>query len=99
MSIQSTDHLARLGYVLPEESHLQVRRLGSFIQLLARLAQPRTRAEELIEPPDLDMDALAFGLELLAGQVEQVAGTATWSRVVVMPIRGGAADAAIREER
>jgi hypothetical protein len=86
MSRQSTDHLARLGYFLPEESHLQLRRLASFIQLFARLAQPRTRAEELIEPPELDMDALAFGLELLAGQVEQVVATTSWGPSQRMPV-------------
>ncbi|MBB4130430.1 hypothetical protein GGR62_001184 [Xanthomonas campestris] len=49
-----------------------MQQLRDHMRFLARLAQPRTRAEEQLRQPAICMDELAFCLELLAEQVNQV---------------------------
>lgn len=60
------------GYFLPEESQFRLVRLSDHFRFLARLAQPRTQAEERAAEPKVRMDELAFCLELLADQVDLV---------------------------
>ncbi|WDJ99239.1 hypothetical protein JH262_06300 [Xanthomonas campestris pv. incanae] len=60
------------GYYLPEGAQYRLQQLRDHMRFLARLAQPRTRAEEQLRQPAICMDELAFCLELLAEQVNQV---------------------------
>ncbi|WDK30854.1 XAC0095 family protein [Xanthomonas campestris] len=60
------------GYYLPEGAQYRLQQLRDHMRFLARLAQPRTQAEEQARQPAICMDELAFCLELLAEQVGQV---------------------------
>lgn len=60
------------GYYLPEGAQYRLQQLRDHMRFLARLAQPRTRAEEQARQPAICMDELAFCLELLAEQVGRV---------------------------
>ncbi|KHL57547.1 XAC0095 family protein [Xanthomonas cannabis] len=60
------------GYYLPEGAQYRLQQLRDHMRFLARLAQPRTRAEEQARQPAICMDELAFCLQLLAEQVNQV---------------------------
>lgn len=52
--------------------HVHVEQAVEGLRFLARLAAPRTRAEEQAPQPAIRMDELAFCLELLADQVRLV---------------------------
>ncbi len=60
------------GYFLPEDSQFRLVKLRDHVQFLARLAQPRTQAEERAAEPKVRMGELALCLELLADQVDVV---------------------------
>ncbi|MEA9905015.1 hypothetical protein VDG44_10675 [Xanthomonas campestris pv. raphani] len=60
------------GYYLPEGAQYRLQQLRDHMRFLARLAQPRTQAEEQARQAAICMDELAFCLELLAEQVSQV---------------------------
>ncbi|MFA1733406.1 XAC0095 family protein [Xanthomonas campestris] len=60
------------GYYLPEGAQYRLQQLRDHMRFLARLAQPRTQAEEQLRQPAICMDELAFCLQLLAEQVNQV---------------------------
>lgn len=66
------------GYFLPEESQFRLERLGNYINFLARLARPRTPAEEQAATPEIRMGELAFCMELLAEQVNLVLREVSW---------------------
>ncbi|MEA9732639.1 XAC0095 family protein [Xanthomonas campestris] len=57
---------------MPEGAQYRLQQLRDHMRFLARLAQPRTQAEEQARQPAICMDELAFCLELLAEQVGQV---------------------------
>lgn len=60
------------GYFLPEESQFRLVRLSDHVKFLARLAHPRTQAEERAAEPKVCMGELAYCLELLADQMDLV---------------------------
>ncbi|WP_372393257.1 XAC0095 family protein [Xanthomonas sp. NCPPB 3582] len=60
------------GYYLPEQAQYRLQKLGDHMRFLARMAEPRTRSEEQAPRAAIRMDELAFCLELLAEQVQQV---------------------------
>ncbi|MEA5123212.1 XAC0095 family protein [Xanthomonas floridensis] len=60
------------GYYLPDGAQYRLQQLRDHMRFLARLAQPRTQAEEQLRQPAICMDELAFCLQLLAEQVNQV---------------------------
>ncbi|AEQ95422.1 XAC0095 family protein [Xanthomonas oryzae pv. oryzicola] len=60
------------GYYLPEGAQYRLQQLRDHMRFLARLAQPRTQAEEQARQPAICMDEVAFCLELLAEQVGRV---------------------------
>lgn len=66
------------GYYLPEGAQYRLQQLRDHMRFLARLAQPRTPAEELARQPAICMDELAFCLELLAEQVTQAMAQVQW---------------------
>lgn len=63
---------ANAGYYLPEHAQYRLQQLRDHMRFLARLAQPRSRTEEQARQPAICMDELAFCLQLLAEQVNQV---------------------------
>jgi hypothetical protein len=66
------------GYFLPEESQFRLVRLGEFITFLARLAQPRSVAEEREAAPKVRAGELAVCMELLAEQLDMVLREVSW---------------------
>ncbi|XQA63984.1 XAC0095 family protein [Xanthomonas sacchari] len=72
MSYDRLDDEDMPGYFLPEESQFRLARLSDHVRFLARMAQPRTQAEERAAEPKVRMGELAFCLELLADQVDLV---------------------------
>ncbi|MEA9490285.1 XAC0095 family protein [Xanthomonas campestris] len=72
MSDVVRDAQSHPGYYLPEGAQYRLQQLRDHMRFLARLAQPRTQAEEQARQPAICMDELAFCLELLAEQVGQV---------------------------
>ncbi|MBN6149357.1 hypothetical protein JR065_03325 [Xanthomonas sp. AmX2] len=78
MSDYSVDDLEMPGYFLPEESQFRLARLANQLNFLARLARPRTPAEEQAATPEIRMGELAFCMELLAEQVNLVLREVSW---------------------
>ena len=66
------------GYYLPEGAQYRLQQLRDHMRFLARLAQPRTQAEERARQPAVCMDELAFCLGLLADQMTQVLLQLRW---------------------
>lgn len=66
------------GYFLPENAQYRLQQLRDHMRFLARLAQPRTQAEEQARQPAICMDELAFCLELLADQMTQALKQVQW---------------------
>lgn len=77
---------ANAGCYLPEHAQYRLQQLRDHMRFLARLAQPRTQAEEQARQPAICMDELAFCLELLAAQVTQVLEEVHWSAVVAREV-------------
>ncbi|WDJ94949.1 XAC0095 family protein [Xanthomonas campestris] len=70
------------GYYLPEGAQYRLQQLRDHMRFLARLAQPRTPAEEQARQPAICMDELAVCLELLATQVTHVLEEVQWPAAV-----------------
>ncbi|MCC8475295.1 hypothetical protein LN458_15015 [Xanthomonas arboricola] len=66
------------GYYLPEGVQYSLQQLRDHMRFLARLAQPRTQAEEQLRQPAICMDELAFCLELLADQMTHALKQMQW---------------------
>lgn len=66
------------GYYLPEGAQYRLQQLRDHMRFLARLAQPRTQAEEQARQPAICMDELAFCLELLADQMTYALKQVQW---------------------
>ncbi|AKU49292.1 XAC0095 family protein [Xanthomonas arboricola pv. juglandis] len=66
------------GYYLPEGAQYRLQQLRDHMRFLARLAQPRTQAEERARQPAICMDELACCLELLAEQVTKALAQVQW---------------------
>jgi len=78
MSDYRADDLEMAGYFLPEESQFRLVRLGEFIKFLARLAEPRSVAEEREAAPKVRAGELAVCMELLAEQLDMVLRDVSW---------------------
>ncbi|MDY4282012.1 hypothetical protein [Xanthomonas sp. LF06-19] len=78
MSEYRTDDLEMAGYFLPEESQFRLVRLGEFVKFLARLAEPRSVAEEREAAPKVRAGELAVCMELLAEQLDMVLREVSW---------------------
>lgn len=100
MSTHESNDLQLSGYFLPEESQQRLARLSEHIDFLSRLAQPRTRDEELDAAPEVAMAELATCLALLAEQADLVLETAVWrprERSRAVEAEAGAEDAGMSE--
>lgn len=78
MSEYRADDLEMAGYFLPEESQFRLVRLGELIKFLARLAEPRSVAEEREAAPKVHAGELAVCMELLAEQLDMVLREVSW---------------------
>ncbi|CAD7738543.1 hypothetical protein LMG31886_31760 [Xanthomonas hydrangeae] len=78
MSDVVRDAQSHPGYYLPEGAQYRLQQLRDHMRFLARLAQPRSRAEEHARQPVIRMDELACCLELLAEQVTQALAQVQW---------------------
>ncbi|MBB5767242.1 XAC0095 family protein [Xanthomonas euroxanthea] len=78
MSEVVRDAQSHPGYYLPENAQYRLQQLRDHMRFLARLAQPRTQAEEQARQPAICMDELAFCLELLADQMTQALKQVQW---------------------
>ncbi|MEA0761730.1 hypothetical protein VDP62_14310 [Xanthomonas campestris pv. campestris] len=78
MSDVLRDAQSHPGYYLPEGAQYRLQQLRDHMRFLARLAQPRTQAEEQARQPAIRLDELACCLELLAEQVTQALAQVQW---------------------
>ncbi|MBB4756982.1 hypothetical protein XarjCFBP7653_14890 [Xanthomonas arboricola] len=78
MSDVVRDAQSHPGYYLPEGAQYRLQQLRDHMRFLARLAQPRTQAEEQARQPAICMDELAFCLELLADQMTHALKQMQW---------------------
>ncbi|WP_254458832.1 XAC0095 family protein [Xanthomonas sacchari] len=78
MSEYRTDALEMAGYFLPEESQFRLVRGGDFIKFPARLAEPRSVAEECEAAPKVRAGEMAVCMELLAEQLDMVLREVSW---------------------
>ncbi|MXV09049.1 MULTISPECIES: XAC0095 family protein [unclassified Xanthomonas] len=76
------------GYFLPEGSQFRLAKLRDHVRFLARLAQPRTQAEERAAEPKVRMSEMALCLELLADQVDLVLGALSYPAQRTDTMRG-----------
>ena len=88
MSEYRADDLEMSGYFLPEESQFRLVRLGEFIKFLARLAEPRSVAEEREAAPKVRAGELAVCMELLAEQLDMVLREVSWPAQRQFPLSG-----------
>ncbi|QWM98879.1 hypothetical protein DGN21_05695 [Xanthomonas sp. MLO165] len=78
MSDVVRDAQSHPGYYLAEDAQYRLQQLRDHMRFLARLAQPRTQAEEQARQPAICMDELAFCLELLADQMTHALKQVQW---------------------
>ncbi|MFC3278203.1 XAC0095 family protein [Xanthomonas fragariae] len=78
MSDDVRDAQSHSGYYLPDGAQYRLQQLRDHMRFLARLAQPRTQAEEQLRQPAIRMDELACCLELLAEQLTQALAQVRW---------------------
>ncbi|MES2311337.1 MAG: hypothetical protein V4566_03490 [Pseudomonadota bacterium] len=78
MSKFDSDDLETMGYFLPEDSQLRLKKLREHAEFLSHLAQPRTADEEQEWIPEIRVGEVAICLELLAEQVELVLDDLSW---------------------
>ena len=96
MSKLTTEDRGEVGYFLPEDGQVRLRKLHQHIEFLSRLAEPRVDEEE--DGPEIDHPALAGCLELLAEQVQQVLDTVSWPARLQEKTQAGAVRAEADDE-
>ena len=87
MSTFDSDDLETMGYFLPEDSQLRLKKLREYVEFLANLARPRTSVEEKECYAEIRPGEVAVCLELLEEQIAQVLNELSW------PAERGEADA------
>jgi hypothetical protein len=78
MSTFNSDDLETMGYFLPEDSQLRLKKLREYAEFLSHIAQPRTADEEQEWIPEIRVGEVAICLELLAEQVGLVLDEMSW---------------------
>ena len=78
MSTLDSDDLETMGYFLPEESQLRLKKLREYAEFLSHIAQPRTADEEQEWIPEIRVGEVAICLGLLAEQVGLVLDEISW---------------------
>jgi hypothetical protein len=78
MSTFDSNDLETMGYFLPEDSQLRLKKLREYAEFLSHIAQPRTADEEQEWMPEIRVGEVAICLELLAEQVGLVLDEMSW---------------------
>ncbi|SHM51871.1 hypothetical protein SAMN05428972_3887 [Rhodanobacter sp. OK091] len=78
MSKFDSDDLETMGYFLPEDSQLRLKKLREYVEFLANLARPRTSVEEKECYAEIRPGEVAVCLELLEEQIAQVLNELSW---------------------
>jgi len=78
MSTFDSDDLETMGYFLPEDSQLRLKKLREYVEFLSHLAQPRRPDEEQEYLPEIRPGEVAICLELLEEQIAQVLAELSW---------------------
>jgi len=78
MSKFDSDDLETMGYFLPEDSQLRLKKLREYVEFLANLARPRTSVEEKECYAEIRPGEAAICLELLEEQIGQVLDELSW---------------------
>jgi hypothetical protein len=78
MSKFDSDDLETMGYFLPEDSQLRLKKLREYAEFLSHIAQPRTADEEQEWIPEIRVGEVAICLELLAEQMGLVLDEISW---------------------
>jgi hypothetical protein len=78
MSTFDSDDLETMGYFLPKDSQLRLKKLREYVQLLSHLAQPREADVEQEWIPEIRVGEMAICLGLLAEQVGLVLDEISW---------------------
>jgi len=78
MSTFDSDDLDTMGYFLPEDSQLRLKKLREYVEFLANLARPRTSVEERECYAEIRPGEVAVCLELLEEQIAQVLNELSW---------------------
>jgi hypothetical protein len=78
MSTFDSDDLETMGYFLPEDSQLRLKKLREHAEFLSHLAQARMADEEQEGIPEIRVGEVAICLELLAEQIELVLDDLSW---------------------
>jgi hypothetical protein len=78
MSTLDSDDLETMGYFLPEDSQLRLKKLREYVEFLANLARPRTSVEEKECYAEIRPGEVAVCLELLEEQIAQVLNELSW---------------------
>ena len=78
MSKFDSDDLETLGYFLPEDSQLRLKKLREHVEFLANLARPRMADEEKEWHAEIRPGEMAICLELLEEQIGQVLEELSW---------------------
>ncbi|SHL55468.1 hypothetical protein [Rhodanobacter sp. OK091] len=78
MSKFDSEDLETMGYFLPEDSQLRLKKLREYAEFLSHLAQPRRADEEQECTAEIRVGEVAICLELLAEQVGLVLDEMSW---------------------
>ena len=78
MSTFDSEDLETMGYFLPEDSQLRLKKLREYVEFLANLARPRTSDEEQEWTAEIRVGEVAICLELLEEQIGQVLDELSW---------------------
>jgi len=78
MSTFDSDDLDTMGYFLPEDSQLRLKKLGEYVTFLANLARPRTSDEDREWLVEIRVGEVAICLELLEEQIGLVLDELSW---------------------
>ncbi|GAB2550244.1 XAC0095 family protein [Rhodanobacter koreensis] len=78
MSTFDADDLETMGYFLPEDSQLRLKKLREHAEFLSHLAQSRTADEGQERIPEISVGDVAICLELLAEQMGLVLDNLSW---------------------
>jgi hypothetical protein len=93
MSTFDSEDLETMGYFLPEDSQLRLKKLREYVEFLANLARPRTSVEEKEWYAEIRPGEVAVCLELLEEQIAQVLNELSWPAERGERVVAGEADA------
>ena len=78
MSTFDSNDLETMGYFLPEDSQLRLKKLREYAEFLSHIAQPRTADVQQEWIPEINVGEVAVCLEWLAEQVGLVLDEMSW---------------------